>query len=102
MNLKGDIKTSFYFLLVGRGRGLPHDFYITRFYEGNRQRTLVVMLQVDAWKQIDGDTVATVLREATTQFPSPALVTLEKGTVVIADYEVWKAKVLRRQQDEQE
>lgn len=33
LNLKGDIKTSSYFLYVGRGQGLPHDFYITRLYE---------------------------------------------------------------------
>lgn len=97
MGQKGDIKTSSYFSLVSRGRGLPHDFYITRLYEGHRQHTMVVMLQEAAWEEIDGETVAAMLREATSHFPLPARVTLDNGTVVIADYEVWKAKVLQHQ-----
>jgi hypothetical protein len=98
LNLRGDIKASSYFLLVRRGRGLPHDFYITRLYEGRRQRTLVVMLQVTAWDEIDGDTIEALLSNTTFHFPSPVSVTLEMGTVVIVDYEVWKAKVVERQE----
>lgn len=97
LNLKGDIKTSSYFLFIGRGYGLPYDFYITRLYKGKRQRTLVVMLQTNAWKEIDGDTVAALLHEVTDHFPAPVLVTLEQGVVVIAEYEVWKEKVLSHQ-----
>ena len=102
LNLRGDIKTSLYFLEVERGRKLPHDFYITRFYEGSRQRTLVVMLQVEAWQQIDGETIAGLLAEATQHFPSPVAVTLPAGTVVIADYALWKQKVFQRQREEEE
>ena len=32
LNLRGDIKTSLYFLHATRSRGLAHDFYITRLY----------------------------------------------------------------------
>ncbi|MFQ5856665.1 MAG: hypothetical protein ACE5LU_13595 [Anaerolineae bacterium] len=76
---------------------MPHDFYITRFYEGGRQRTLVVMLQLATWEQIDGETITSLLAEATRHFPQPARVELERGSVVIADYNVWKQKVLQRQ-----
>ncbi|MEZ4737417.1 MAG: hypothetical protein R3E79_60850 [Caldilineaceae bacterium] len=98
LGLSGDIKTSLYFLHTQRGRGLPHDFYITRIYEGDRQRTLVVMLQLDAWAQIDGDTVAALLREATQLFPTPVQIEIAGKPIVITEYAVWKAKVLRRQQ----
>lgn len=97
LGLRGDVKTSFYFLYVRRGQGLPNDFYITRFYEGSRQRTLVVMLQLAAWKQINGETITSQLAEATRHFPQPARIELERGSVVIADYNVWKQKVLQRQ-----
>jgi len=99
LGLRGDVKTSFYFLYVGRGQGLPHDFYITRFYEGRQQRTLVVMLQLAAWEQIDGETMTSLLAEATRHFPQPARVELERGSVVITDYNVWKQKVLQRQRE---
>ncbi len=101
LGLRGDIKTSLYFLYVGRGRGLPHDFYVTRFYEGRRQRTLVVMLKPEAWAKIDGEPIAAMLEQATHVFPAAALVKLEAGEIVVTDYAVWKAKVLQRQRREE-
>ncbi len=100
LNLKGDIKTSLYFLYVARSRGLAHDFYITRFYEGNQQRTLVVLLQPHAWDQINGDTIKSVLEEATKQFPSPVMVQIEDRPIVIMEYNVWKERVLAKQRRE--
>lgn len=102
LNLNGDVKTSTYFLFVGRGLGLAHDFYITRLYEGKHQRTLVAMLQLAAWNEIDGDTIVGLLNEATRYFPAPVLVRLEQGTIVIAEYGVWKEKVLSSQQSRKE
>ncbi len=86
LGLHGDIKTSFYFLHLTQGQGLPHDFYITRIYEGSVQRTYVVMLQLEAWEQIDGDTIVGALRNVTQHFPHPVRVELDQGTVVITDY----------------
>jgi hypothetical protein len=60
------------------------------------------MLQLTAWEEIDGETIVGLLREATGYFPAPVRVTLAQGTVVITAYDVWKAKVLSRQQDIQE
>ena len=94
----GDIKTSLYFLHVKRGGNLPHDFYVTRFYEGNRQRTLVVMMKPQSWEQINGDTVETTLEQATKQFPTPAMVQIKGRPIVILDYNIWKRKVLNKQQ----
>ena len=94
----GDIKTSLYFLHIKRGGNLPHDFYVTRFYEGSRQRTLVVMLKPHFWKQINGDTVKTSLEQATKPFPAPAMVYIKGRPIVVIDYNVWKTKVLKVQQ----
>jgi hypothetical protein len=95
--LHGDIKSSFYFLQVNQGQGLRHDFYITRIYEGRVQRTYVVMLQLEAWEQIDGDTIVGLLHNVTQHFPHPVRVELDQGSVVISDYEVWKRKIGQRQ-----
>ena len=102
LNLNGDVKTSTYFLSVERGLGLAHDFYITRLYEGKRQHTLVTMLQLDAWNEIDGDTIVGLLNEATKYFPAPVLVTLERGTIVIVEYGTWKEKVFSSQKSRKE
>ena len=100
LNLKGDIKTSLYFLYVARSRSLAHDFYITRFYEGKQQRTLVVLMQPHAWEQINGDTIKAILEEATKKFPSPVMVQIEDRPIVIMEYNVWKERVLQKQHRE--
>ena len=100
LDLKGDIKTSLYFLYATRSRGLPHDFYITRFYEGKQKRTLVVLLQPRAWKQINGDTLQALLEEATKHFPAPVMVQIENRPIVIMEYNVWKERVLQKQHRE--
>jgi len=55
------------------------------------------MVQLEAWQEIDGDTIVGLLHEATRQFPQPVQVELETGYLVVADYAIWKEKVLRRQ-----
>lgn len=96
---RGDIKNTLYFLQVKRSQKLPHDFYITRFYEGQKSYTLIVMLQLEIWQEIDGDTITGVLYEATRHFPRPVQVKLETGYLVVADYTIWKEKILKRQRD---
>lgn len=100
LNLKGDIKTSLYFLYATRSRGLAHDFYITRIYEGRQQRTLVVLMQPYAWDQINGDIIKAILEEATKQFPSPVMVQIENSPLVIMEHNVWKERVVQKQHDE--
>ena len=55
------------------------------------------MVQLAAWETIDGDTIFGLLREATRHFPLPVQVELESGNVVVVDYAIWKAKILRQQ-----
>ncbi|MEZ4870127.1 MAG: hypothetical protein R3C14_52850 [Caldilineaceae bacterium] len=100
LGLYGDIKNTLYFLQAGRSQQLRHDFYITRFYEGQRRYTLIVMVQLAAWQEIDGDTIAGLLQQATRHFPQPVQVELASGSIVVADYAIWKEKVLRRQQND--
>jgi hypothetical protein len=102
LGLYGDIKTSLYFLFVGRSQTLPHDFYITRFYDKKgRQRTLVVMLKPEAWNLINGETITMQLEEAVQAFPTPVRVELKVGQAVIVDYQIWKRKVLSYQYEEE-
>ena len=55
------------------------------------------MVQLAAWETIDGDTINGLLYEATKQFPRPVQVELDTGSVVVVDYAIWKAKILRQQ-----
>ena len=96
LSLKGDVKTSLYFLHAARSRDLAHDFYITRFYEGKQQRTLVVLMHSSAWDQINGDTIKGILEEATKQFPVPVMVQIEDRPIVIMEYNVWKGTRVRK------
>jgi hypothetical protein len=101
LRLRGDIKSSLYFLQVQQGQRLRHDFYITRVYEGRVQRTYVVMLQLEAWEQIDGDTIMGLLQNVTQHFPHPVRVELNQGSVVITEYAVWK-RIIRQRQGHEE
>lgn len=98
LGFQGDIKSSTYFLHVRRSEQLAHDFYITRFYQGKERRTLVVMLQPEVWKKIDGDTLTALLEEAVHQFPKPVLVEVKSGAIIVVDYQVWKEKIKLQQE----
>ena len=67
---------------------------------GRRQRTWVVIMQPFAREKINGDTIQSLLEEATQQFPSPVMVQIEDKPVVIMEYNVWKERVLQRQHRE--
>jgi len=50
MGFRGDVKTSTYFFAVERGKGLLHDFYITRLWKRQtRHWQEVVILKPDFW-----------------------------------------------------
>ena len=74
-----------------------HDFYIVRLSVGVRVYPLVVMLQLPAWEQINGDTVAGDLQTLVQQFPAPVSVKHRRHDLVVLDYEEWKRRILRRQ-----
>jgi hypothetical protein len=96
----GDIRTSTYFLWAARTGGLEHDFYISRLDTPERRtRNLVVFLKSGVWEKIDGETVDVVLERAAAVFPAVARVTHQGTELIAVDYEVWKEKVLIRQQE---
>ncbi len=100
LGFRGDIRTSTYFLEAARTRGLEHDFYITRLYTPERgAETLVVLLKSSVWEEIDGETVAVALEQAAEVFPVAACVIHRGVELVVMDYEVWKEKVLIKQQE---
>ncbi len=97
LGFRGDIKSSLAFLQTVRGRRLPLSFYIVRLTLAGRQRTLVVMMRQPMWDAIDGDTILTTLEELADVLPSPARIRIGGAEAIVADYELWKRLVRRRQ-----
>ncbi|MBC8264354.1 MAG: hypothetical protein H8E47_09555 [Anaerolineales bacterium] len=100
LGFQGDVKTSTYFLWATRTRGLEQDFYISRLYiPRQRAGTLVTFLKSGMWEEIDGQTLVVALEQAVEVFPAVARVTHRGVELVVVDYEVWKGKVLIKQQE---
>ena len=97
--MAGDIKTSIYF--VQAATPLVHDFYIVRLFTRGRERTLVVLLQPDAWDIINGDTVPGHLDIVMEQLPTPVRIRHRGRELVVVDYEEWKRRILRLQGEAQ-
>lgn len=101
LGLPGDVKTSLYFLCRPEHPSVSQ-FYITRLEMKQRARTLVVFLKPEAWAVIDGETLVTHLEKLSEMLPQTARVQIGSFELVVADYEVWKDKVRRKQSEEQE
>jgi hypothetical protein len=100
LGFKGDIKTSVYFLQAAGTRTLPHDFYITRIRGQKRTRTLVVFLQDGMWQAIDGETLLVLLEQVADTLPYAARIVQSGVELTVIDYQTWKEKVKRRQEQE--
>ena len=99
--MRGDIKSSAYFLNVARSHPLRHDFYITEVITPPmRQRRRVVFMLSASWDKIDGETNATSLEEALSQLPTSSQITVREQSLIVSDYEVWKEKIRSLQQQE--
>jgi hypothetical protein len=92
----GDVKTSLYFLQRPQ-RLLFSQFYITRLDTGHGSRALVVFLKPEAWALIDGETLFIHLAELAEVWPQSAEIQVGPVRLVVADYQVWKDKVRRKQ-----
>lgn len=93
--LAGDIKTSTYF--VQAAAPLAHDFYIVRLAIKGAVYTLVVMLQPDAWKKINGDTTPGTLDTLRDHIPAPVAIRHRGHTLVVLRYDSWKQRMLFQQ-----
>ncbi len=102
LGFTGDVKTSTYFLHAVRSRGLSADFYITRLYDRpGKARLLVVFLKRPAWNAIDGKTLPTTLKALPSKLPTVAEIEHSGQTLIVVEYEEWKARVLKRQRREE-
>lgn len=97
LGFRGDIKRSLAFLQTARGWRLPLSFYIVRLTQAGDERTLVVMMRQPMWNEIDGDTILTTLEGLTKGLPAAARIRIGDAEAIVADYELWKRLVRRRQ-----
>lgn len=97
LGFQGDIKRSVAFLQTVRGRRFPLSFYIVRLSLAGRERTLVVMMHQPMWDEIDGDTILTSLEGLAEVLPAAARIRISGTEAIVADYELWKRLVRRRQ-----
>ena len=74
----------------------PHSSPVT----ATERYVRIVVLTDDAWHRINGDMVRSDLARAAQCLPQVVDVTFLGYDLVVADYEVWKQKVLQRQQAE--
>jgi hypothetical protein len=97
LGFRGDIKRSLAFLQTVRGQRLPLSFYIVRLTLASQRRTLVVMMRQPMWDKIDGDTILTTLEGLTEALSAAAQIRVGNTEAIVADYELWKRLVRRRQ-----
>jgi hypothetical protein len=100
LGMTGDIKSTTYFLYVARSFPLTSDFYVARLYHPTARRYVrIVILTHEAWRRIDGETVSSDLTRVAQLLPRVVNVTFLSYDLVVADYEVWREQVLRRQDE---
>ena len=100
---QGDVRTSTYFLTTARTRTLSHAFYITRlWHQQRRKRVWAVAMQPHIWDEIDGDTEVVHLYQVPKRFPEVSKVYSNNRTLIVAEYTVWKTKILRYQETNNE
>jgi hypothetical protein len=73
-----------------------HDFYIVRLSAKGRTYLLVVMLQPQAWEQINGNTIEGDMRTVQ-QSQVPVAITHREHRLVAVQYEQWKLRIANRQ-----
>ena len=99
MGFRGDIKTSTYFFAVERGKGLPHDFYITRLWNRRTHSwQRVVILKPAFWATLDGETRPSQLEEVLDILPNIAEIRAGTHELVVVEYQEWKERVKTRQE----
>jgi hypothetical protein len=97
-SLVGDVKSSAYFFFAARSAELPHDLYITRYYNtSTRTYHRFVILKAQHWQRINGETQAISFPNWSSVLPSPASFQYAGVQFVAVDYEQWKQKMLKYQ-----
>jgi hypothetical protein len=95
---RGDVKSSIYFLKNLVALQPTVDLYISRLYDSQRRRyRWVVFMKEQVWKRINGDTIPGTVPQALDLFPQVVSFTIRGQAWVLAEYKMWKAKVLQFQ-----
>jgi hypothetical protein len=90
----GDVKTPLYFLQTARGFPPRHEFYIAQVYDPwQRVMVRVVLLTMEAWKEINGEPQPATLEEAASRLPGPLAMVVRSETFIVVDYKLWKERV---------
>ena len=98
LGLRGDIKTSTYFLHTSDSLLANCDFYITRlWFPDIRCYEDIVLMTESIWNLINGETQDCDFDNVTDVFPRPARVILFNTPMIVVSYSLWKEKVKRRQ-----
>lgn len=96
--MMGDIKSSAYFFFTARSADLPHDFYISRYYDEHARRYQhFVIIKAEHWQLINGDVIPIVFPNWRETLLHPARFDFAGIDFVAVDYEGWKEKILRYQ-----
>jgi hypothetical protein len=92
--MRGDVKTSTYFLHTARALAQQNDFYITRLYDAKRRQWLdVVFMAPQTWQIINGETTESTLEYLPEILPSAAHIRVGRKQFVVIGYEDWKGKI---------
>jgi len=95
---RGDVKSSIYFLEDMVALQPTVDLYISRLYDSRRRRYhRVVFMKERVWKRINGNTIPGSVSQAPDLFPRVICFTIRGQRWVLAEYDVWKARVLQFQ-----
>jgi hypothetical protein len=98
--LTGDVKSSGYFFFAPRSASLPHDFYITRYYDPSGQRyQRLVILRAEHWPRFNGEVPTVAFPSWTTALSRPVRFPAGSREWVALGYEEWKQRVLRYQRE---
>ncbi|MFQ6044180.1 MAG: hypothetical protein ACE5PV_25275 [Candidatus Poribacteria bacterium] len=92
--MRGDVKTSTYFLHTARVLAQQNDFYITRLYDAKRRQWLdVVFMTPQTWRIINGETIESTLEHLPEILPSATHIRVGRNQFVVIGYEYWKRKI---------
>ena len=98
LGLKGDVKSSTYFLHTMRSFPLRNSFYIAKLFdERRRARLRVVIMKEEAWYQINGPSIENTLERVAEIFPAVASIYVKGEKLIVVEYELWKQKVKAKQ-----
>ena len=94
LDLRGDIKYTTYFISAETIGELTSDFFVTRLYD-TRDNTWIkgIVMTVEAWRRIDGETEPTTLDEMASALPGPASIEVGLRRLIVMDYEAWKVRI---------